>query len=67
VDTLAYDTPFAGLRHRVANSCTIGGAPSNCAETVHVPLQGMGINVVTSVGANPATSFFNLVVNKPGP
>jgi hypothetical protein len=67
VDTLSYDTPFAGLRHRVANSCTIGGAPSNCAETVHVPLQGMGINVVTSVGTNPATTFFNLAVNKPGP
>jgi hypothetical protein len=67
VDTSSYDQPRDGLRYRALNSCTINGATSNCAELVQLPLQGMGITVTTSVGSNPAVSFFGFAINKPAP
>lgn len=66
VDTLFYDKPRDGLRHRVANSCTTNlGAPANCSEVVNLQMQGMGFRVATSVGSNPANTFFNIQFNKP--
>lgn len=65
VDTLTLDMPRDGLRYRAPNSCTVGGAPLNCSETVQLPLQGMGITLVMSVGITPATAFFDVSINKP--
>ena len=66
VDTLFYDKPRDGLRHRVANSCTTNlGAPANCAEVVNLQMQGMGFRIATSTGSNPANTFFNIQFNKP--
>ena len=65
IDTLGYDKPRNGLRHRSPNSCSIGGVASNCAEFVQLPLQGMGITLTLSVGTNPATTFYQVSVGKP--
>jgi hypothetical protein len=68
VDTFAVDSPRAGLRHRVANTCTIGGNPSNCAEVVQIPLQGMGITLSLSVGlTTPSSAFYAVSVGRPAP
>lgn len=65
IDTLGYDKPRDGLRHRSLNSCSIGGVASNCAEFVQLPLQGMGITLTMSVGTNSATAFYQVSVGKP--
>lgn len=67
VDVLGYDKPRNGLRHRAQNACTVNGASVNCAQTVQLPLQGMGITLSLSAGsANVApNSFFNISVGKP--
>jgi hypothetical protein len=65
VDSLGYDKPRDGLRYRAPNSCTINSVASNCAETVQLPLQGMGITLSLSVGTNPTTASYNVSVGKP--
>ena len=65
VDMLTFDKPRDGLRYRAPNSCTVSGAPTNCAETVQLPLQGMGITLALSVGTNPTAAFFNVSIGKP--
>jgi hypothetical protein len=65
VDTLSYDQPRDGLRHRGLNTCSIAGVASNCAEVVQMPLQGMGITLTMSVGTNPSTAFYQVSVGKP--
>lgn len=66
VDTLFYDAPRDGLRHRPPNSCVSStGATVNCAEVVNLQIQGMGWRIATSVGSNTATAFANIQVNKP--
>jgi hypothetical protein len=65
VDTIAYDSPRDGLRYRALNSCSISGVASNCAATVQLPLQGMGITLALSVGSTPASAFYNVSVGKP--
>lgn len=65
VDMLGYDKPRDGLRYRGLNTCSIAGVASNCAETVQMPLQGMGITLSMSVGTNPATAFYQVSVIKP--
>ncbi|MDP2005785.1 MAG: hypothetical protein Q8K45_08915 [Rubrivivax sp.] len=68
VDMIGYDKPRDGLRYRAANSCTTNGAPSGCAQTAQIPLQGMGVTLSVSVGRTmpAAQSFFNISVGKPG-
>jgi hypothetical protein len=63
VDTLTYNSPRAGLRHRVGNSCTINGAPSNCAQVVQLPV--LGVTLSSSVGAIPAAQFITVSVGRP--
>lgn len=66
VDTQTYDKPRDGLRHRPANSCTIGGTIIPCAEVVQQPLQGMGVVLSLSAVANPSTgAFYEFSVIKP--
>lgn len=65
VDRFTFDRPRDGLRYRVPNSCTVGGVSTNCAETVVLPLQGMGITLALSVGTNPTTAFFHVSIGKP--
>jgi hypothetical protein len=67
VDTIAFDKPRDGLRYRAQGSCTHGvtGAALNCAETVQLPLQGMGITLAMSVGIDPTTAFMSVAINKP--
>ena len=65
VDTLSYDKPRDGLRYRAANTCSITGVASTCAEVVQMPLQGMGITLTMSVGSDPASAFYQAAVNKP--
>ena len=65
VDTLGYDKPRDGLRHRALNTCSIGGVASNCSAVVQLPLQGMGITLSMSVGTNPTTAFYQVSVGKP--
>jgi hypothetical protein len=65
VDTLSYNKPRDGLRYRVPNSCTVNGVASNCAGTVQLPLQGMGITLSMSVGTNPTSAFMSVSVSKP--
>lgn len=65
IDTLGYDKPRDGLRYRAANTCTIGGAASSCAEIVQLPLQGMGITLTMSVGTNPTTAFYQAAIGTP--
>lgn len=65
VDTIGYDKPRNGLRYRAPNSCSVNGVASNCAESVQVPLQGMGITLSLSVGTSTATSFYSVSVGKP--
>jgi hypothetical protein len=67
VDTLAFDKPRAGLRYRAADSCSVNGLPAGCAETVQLPLQGMGVTVSLSVGTEPSTAFYSVSTNKPAP
>ncbi len=68
VDTLSFDKPRDGLRHRAQNACTTNGAPTSCAQTVQIPLQGIGITLSLSAGSVnvPQSSFFNISVNRPG-
>ena len=65
VDTLGVNKPRNGLRYRAANSCTVNGVASNCAEVVQLPLQGMGITLSLSVGNSPTSAFLNVAVIKP--
>lgn len=67
VDTIAFDKPRNGLRYRAPNSCTnnVTGAVLNCAETVQLPLQGMGITLSVSVTTSPTGAFLSVSVNKP--
>jgi hypothetical protein len=65
VDTVTFDKPRDGLRYRAPNNCTVGVAAVNCAETLQLPLQGMGITLSLSVGTNPSTAFYNVAVFKP--
>jgi hypothetical protein len=65
VDTVRYDTPRDGLRHRAANACSVAGAGVACAEFLQLPTN-LGITVTTSVGSTPAGAFFNFAVGKPG-
>jgi len=65
VDTLTLDQPRDGLRHRVGNSCTIDGAPVACAETVQLPLRGMGITMTLSASPQPTLQFYQLSIDKP--
>ncbi len=65
VDTHSFDKPRDGLRYRAPNSCTFNGVAGNCAATVVVPLQGMGITLALSVGTNPTAAFFNVSIGKP--
>jgi hypothetical protein len=67
IDTLAFDKPRAGLRYRAADSCSVNGLPAGCAETVQLPLQGMGVTVSLSVGTEPSTAFYSVSTNKPAP
>ena len=67
VDTLAFDKPRAGLRYRAADSCSVNGLPAGCAETVQLPLQGMGVTVSSSVGTEPSTAFYSVSTNQPAP
>jgi hypothetical protein len=67
IDTLAYDTPRDGLRHRAQGSCTnsVTGAVINCAQVVHLPLQGMGITLSMSVSTVPTAGAFFVSISKP--
>jgi hypothetical protein len=65
VDTLTYDRPRDGYRYRAQGSCSFNGVVSNCAETVQLPLPGMGILLTTSAGTNPVTTFFYVSVTAP--
>lgn len=67
VDVLGYDQPRNGLRYRAQSSCTLNGAPLNCAQAVQMPLQGMGITLTLSAGSNNVApnSFFYVSVGKP--
>jgi len=68
VDTLSYDKPRDGLRHRAQNACTTNGAVTPCAQTVQIPLPGSGITLSLSAGSVnvPQSSFFNISVSRPG-
>lgn len=65
VDTLSYNKPRDGLRYRAPNSCTVNGVASNCAGTVQLPLQGLGITLSASIGTSPTNAFISVSVNKP--
>jgi len=65
VDMLTYDKPRDGLRYRAGNSCTVNNAPFACAETVQLPLSGMGITLTLSAAAQPTQQFYQFSVNKP--
>jgi hypothetical protein len=65
VDTLTYDKPRDGLRYRAGNSCTIDNAPFGCAETVQLPLRGMGITMTLSASPQPSQQFYQFSVDKP--
>lgn len=67
VDIIGFDKPRNGLRYRAQNACTVNGAPVNCAQTVQLPLQGMGITLALSAGSanTTANAFFNISVGKP--
>ena len=63
-DTLAFNDPAAGLRHRVVNAClTAEGGARSCNAVVQMPMTGSGINL--SVSADPAKHVVYLSVNKP--
>ena len=65
VDTFGYDTPRDGLRYRAPNSCSVNGVASNCAGTVVLPLQGLGLTLSGSLGTSPSNSFYSVSVGKP--
>ena len=63
-DTLTFNDPAPGLRHRVANAClTAGGAARSCNALVQLPMAGSGITA--SVSADPARHVIYLAVGKP--
>lgn len=63
-DTLAFNDPAPGLRHRAANAClTAGSGPRSCNAVVQMPLTGSGITAVVS--ADPARHFLSLSVGRP--
>ncbi|NML42803.1 hypothetical protein HHL11_03500 [Ramlibacter sp. G-1-2-2] len=61
-DTLAFNTPFSGMRYRATNGCTssTGGAFS-CNGVVQLPLGGL----VISVSSVPTKHFVNVSLNQP--
>jgi hypothetical protein len=65
VETLVYDAPRAGLRHRAADTCTIADVAVSCPELVQLPLQDSGVTLSLSVGTDPASASFNIAVIKP--
>lgn len=65
VETLAYDAPRDGLRHRAADTCTIADVAADCPELVQLPLQDSGVTLSLSVGTDPASASFNIAVSKP--
>ena len=63
-DTLTFNDPAAGLRHRVVNAClTSGGGARTCNAVVQMPMTGSGINL--SVSADPTKHVIYLSVTKP--
>jgi hypothetical protein len=65
VDTMTDNKPRDGMRYRAPNSCSMNGAPMNCAGTTVLPLQGLGMSVSGSIGTSPANSFYGVTVVKP--
>ena len=63
-DTLTFNDPSAGLRHRVVNACQqVDGSARSCNALVQLPMTGSGINA--SVSADPAKHVIYLSVTKP--
>ncbi len=63
-DTMVYNDPAPGLRHRTVNAClTADNAPDACRAVVQMPLAGAGITAVVS--ADPTKHFISLSVGKP--
>ena len=63
-DTLTFNDPMAGLRHRVVNACQQSdGSTRSCNALVQLPFTGGGINA--SVSADPAKHVIYLSVTKP--
>ncbi|MCK9686885.1 hypothetical protein [Scleromatobacter humisilvae] len=63
-DTVTFNDPAAGLRHRVVNACQqADGSARGCNALVQLPMTGSGINA--SVSADPAKHVIYLSVTKP--
>ena len=63
-DTVTFNDPGQGLRHRAANAClTSDNGPRSCNAVVQMPMTGSGITAVVS--ADPAKHFLSLSVGKP--
>jgi hypothetical protein len=63
-DTLTFNDPYAGMRHRVVNACQQSdGSARTCNALVQLPMTGSGIN--TSVSADPSKHVIYLSVTKP--
>ena len=63
-DTLTFNDPMAGLRHRVVNGCQQSdGSTRSCNALVQLPMTGSGINA--SVSADPTKHVIYLSVTKP--
>lgn len=66
VDTFSFNQPRQGLHYRAANACTKPGQTATCAEVVGMTLPGMGISLLTTVGAlNTNATFMYFAVRKP--
>ena len=63
LDTITYNTPFPGMRHRDGADCvTSNGKPYPCNSAVHQPFGGFQL----SVSAEPTKAvFLTVVVDKP--
>jgi hypothetical protein len=63
-DTLTFNDPYAGMRHRVVDACQQSdGSARSCNALVQLPLTGSGINA--SVSADPSKHVIYLSVTKP--
>jgi len=63
-DTVTFNDPAQGLRHRAVNAClTSDNGARSCNAVVQMPMTGSGITAVIS--ADPAKHFLSLSVGKP--
>jgi hypothetical protein len=62
IDSFKINDPQLGMRSRAASTCSVDGAPLNCAGTFVMPLPGTGVSVYAGIA--PA-NFFGIAVTRP--